>query len=108
MVFQIAELGIAHLAARVRADRFEDVLNRDVVILESSWRYGAAIDHEPRYVESCERHDGAGNGFVAAREGDHAVKEIAARDEFDGVSDYFSRDKRGLHAFAAHGDAVGD
>jgi len=46
MVFEILEFRIRHGAGRMFADRFEHVLNRDVVSLELSRHDGAAVDHE--------------------------------------------------------------
>ena len=68
----------------------------------------AAVEHEAGDVEAGERHDGGGHVLVAAGDADEAVEGVAAGDEFDGVGDDFAGDERGLHAFGAHGDAVGD
>ena len=68
----------------------------------------AAVEHQARHVEPGERHHAAGNRLVAAREGDHAVEEMAAGDELDRVGDHLAADERGLHALGAHRDAVGD
>ena len=108
VIFNVAELGVGHLAAAVSADGFEDVLNGDVVVPEIGRGDGAAVEHEAGNIEPGQRHDRAGDGLVAAGEGDDAVEEIAARDQFDGVGDHFAADERGLHALGAHGDAVGD
>ena len=69
---------------------------------------GAAVEHEAGDVEAGEGHDGGGHVLVAAGDADEAVEGVAAGDEFDGVGDDFAGDERGLHAFGAHGDAVGD
>ena len=77
VVLEDGEPRSAHLARGVRADGLEDVLDGDVVILEPAGRGGAAVEHHARHVEACERHHGAGDGLVAARERDHAVEEMA-------------------------------
>src|SRR5256885_1610660 len=35
------------------------------------------------------------------------VEQVPGRDQLDGVCDHFAADKGGLHAFRAHGDALG-
>src|SRR5690606_41809570 len=42
------------------------------------------------------------------RSADDAVEHVAAGDELDGVGDHVAANQRCLHAFGAHGDAVGD
>ncbi len=69
---------------------------------------GASVEHEAGDVEPAERHDGGGHVLVAAGDADEAVEGVAAGDEFDGVGNDLAGDQRGLHAFGAHGDAVGD
>src|SRR5206468_3623899 len=67
-VLELRELRIAHLPARVRADRFENVLDRDVVPVIPARSDGTAVEHESRKIEPRERHGGAGDGFIAADE----------------------------------------
>ena len=99
---------VAHLAGRVRADGLEDLLDRDVVPSETPGRDRAAVEHHGGHVEARERHDGAGDRLVAAREGDDGVEEVAATDELDRVGDHLAADERGLHPARAHRDAVAD
>ena len=111
--FEGFKAGVVDLAGSVRADAFEDVLNRDVDLLavgavEFSRSDGAAVEHHAGNIEAAEGHDDAGHVLVASADADEAVEEIAARDEFDGVGDHFARDQRSLHTLRAHGDAVGD
>jgi hypothetical protein len=107
-VLQRLEGLFAHAPGFVGADGFEDVLDGDVAIFKPAGGDGAAVEHEAGDVEAGEGHDGAGNGLVAAGEGDDGVEGVAAGDELDGVGDDFAADEGGLHAFGAHGDAVGD
>ena len=100
--------GIVNATRCVRADALEDILNRDVDSIQFAGRNGSAVEHHAGNVEAAERHDDAGHVFIAAADADQAVKEIAARDQLDGVGDHFARNQRGLHALRAHGDAVGD
>ena len=46
--------------------------------------------------------------FVAAANGDKAIKTLSADNGFNGVGDDFPRDQRIAHARCAHGNAVGD
>src|SRR4029453_14876500 len=46
LTFQGVEVLLAQLARRKGADRFEDVLNRDVVVVPPARRDRAAVDHE--------------------------------------------------------------
>ncbi len=102
------EAGVVELADGVRANRFEDILDGQILSVEMAGRDGAAVEHERGDIEPCERHHSAGHVLVAAGDGDEAVEEIPARDQFYRVGDDFTADQRSLHAFGAHGDAVGD
>ncbi len=85
-----------------------DLFGRAVGLGQFAGSDGAAVEHEAGDVEAAKRHDGGGHVLVAAGDADEAVEGVAASDEFDGVGDDFAGDERGLHAFGAHGDAVGD
>ena len=50
--FEGLELSISHSAARVLADRFVDILNRDGVTLELAWRDRATIQNESGNIET--------------------------------------------------------
>ena len=106
--FQCLEPRVGHIAVRMTADGFVDVLDRDGVAFKFAGGDRAAVKNEAGNIQTGQRHDAAGNGFVAADENDESVEEIAAGDEFDGVGDDLAADQRGAHAFRAHGDAVGD
>ena len=108
MVFQIFQLRIGHLAGRVLAHGFEDVLDRHVVALELSRHDRPAVEHQRRHVQAGERHHGSGNGLVTAGQGHDPVEEVSPRHEFDRIGDHLTADQRGLHAFRPHGNAVGD
>jgi len=110
------------LSGGVGSDGFEDLLDGDVDFfggtglgglavgadVEVAGSDGAAVEHEAGDVETRQGHDGGGHVFVAAGDADDAVEGVAASYEFDAVGDDFAGDERGLHAFGAHGDAVGD
>src|SRR5437773_367657 len=102
------ELRIGESAAGMRADRFVDILDRDGMPLELTGSDGAAIENQAGNVEASERHDAAGNGFVAANENDESIEEVAASDKLDGIGNHFAAHQRGAHPLRAHGDAVGD
>jgi hypothetical protein len=84
------------------------VLDRDVVPLELARHDRASVEHERREVQARERHDGAGDGLVAAGERHDRVEEVAAGDQLDGIRDDLPADEGGLHALRPHRDAVGD
>ena len=69
---------------------------------------GAAVDKDRRPVQARQAHDAAGHVLVAAADGNNAVVAHAAGDGFDGVGNDLARYQRVLHAFGAHGYAIGD
>ena len=101
-------LGAAHRARRVRADRLEHVLDRDVRILVAPGRDRAVVKGETGQVEPGEGHHGGRDRLVAADEADEAVEQVASHDELDRVGDHLARDERRAHALGSHRDAVGD
>ena len=107
-IFEQLEVAVDHPAGRVRADRFEHVLNRHLAAVELPRRNRAAVEHHAGHVQPRQRHDPAGNRLVAADQHDQAVEAVAARDELDRVGDHLAADERGAHALGAHRDAVGD
>ena len=92
----------------MRADALEDVLDRNVRAIQFSRRDRSAVEHHAGNVEPAESHDDAGHILVATADANQAIKEVAARDQLDGIGDDFTRDQRSLHPLRAHGDAVGD
>src|SRR5204863_4884744 len=78
---ELVQLGGAHPADRVRADRLEDVLDRHVFVAEASGGDRAAVEDETREIEARECHHGGWNRLVAADEAYEAVEQMAARDE---------------------------
>src|SRR5581483_8617057 len=80
------ELFICDLAGSMRADGFENVLNRDVddravSLLQLAGRNGSSEKHESRNIQPAHGHDGTGHVFVTTGDTNNAVKEIAARDQ---------------------------
>src|SRR5579883_3042219 len=67
MVFYVAEFGVVHLAAPMRAHGFEDVLNRYVMTLEFTGSNGATVNHQAGNVQPSKRHDGAGDRLKIGR-----------------------------------------
>src|SRR4029077_6238301 len=105
-LFELIEFRVVHLPDSVFADGLVDVADRDVLALEPSGHDRPAVDHETWDVHARERHDGAGDGLVAAADAYERIKEMPAGHELDGVGDDLARDERGFHAFGAHRDAV--
>ena len=106
VIFEVAQPRVAHLAGRVRADRFEHVLDRDVVALERARRDRPAVEHDARQVHPRQRHQRARDRLVAAAEHHHRVEVMAAHHQLDRVGDDLAADERGAHALGAHRDAV--
>src|SRR5580704_6388845 len=106
--FNFLQFLVTHLAARVCANGFKYILDGDGVAFELARCYGATVENQAGNIQTGERHDAAGNGFVATDKNDDAVEKIAAGDKFDGVRNDFTADQRGAHTFGAHGDAIGD
>ena len=106
--FQGLELRVRHSAASMHADGFEDILNRDGVAFELAGGDRTAVENQSGNIQSRQGHNAAGNGFVATDKDNERIKEIAARDEFDGVRDDFAADEGSAHALGAHGDAIGN
>src|SRR5208282_5491325 len=95
-------------AGGVRADSLEDILNGDVFAVVLSRGDGAAIENKARQVHARQGHGGRWDGLVATDDADGGVEELSAADELDGIGDYFAAHQRCLHAFGAHGLAIGN
>src|SRR3989442_9907263 len=102
------EVRMGESAAGMGADGFVNILDGDERPLELTGGDGAAVENQAGNVEASERHDAAGNGFVAADQNDESVEEVAASDKLDGIGNHLAADQRGAHPLRAHGDAVGD
>ena len=107
-LFELADFLFGHFARGVRAGRFEDVLNRHIVAVEMSGHDRAAVERERGNIQARESHHRAGNGLVAAADGDDCVERVRAHEQFDGIGDHFAGHERAFHAFGAHRDAVGN
>jgi hypothetical protein len=105
---ECVHLRAAHRARRVRADRLEDVLDRDVGSAVAPRSDRAVVEHQAGQVEARERHHARGNRLVAADDADEPVEQVPARDELDRVRDHLARDERRAHPLGAHRDAVRD
>ena len=105
---ELVHVGVAHRSGGGGADRFEDVLDRDVAVAEAPRRDRAVVEHEPRQVETRERHHRRRDRLVAADDAHEAVEQVAARDELDRVRDRLARHERRAHALGPHRDAVRD
>src|SRR5260370_35858475 len=66
--FEGLELRIGHSAARMFADGFVDVLNRDRVTFKLAGSNLATIQNESGNIEGRQGHDAGGNGLVATDE----------------------------------------
>src|SRR5207245_2225860 len=71
VVLQVLEISVGHLAAGVRPDRLEDVLNRNVAALELAGRDRAAIEHEAGHIYADQAHCSARDCLVAGDQDDN-------------------------------------
>src|SRR5271156_1203322 len=107
-IFEFAQLLLGHFSGGAGADGFEDILNRDGTAFEGAGLNRTAVERQGRDVQPRQSHDRARNGFVASANRHHRVKGVGAHKQFDRIGNYFARNQRSLHAFGAHGDAVGN
>ena len=68
----------------------------------------ATVDEDAGAVEARHGDDTGGHIFVATADGDEAIEAFAAHDRFDGIGDDLAGNEGILHAFGAHGDAIGN
>src|SRR5207302_910293 len=78
-------------------DCLEHVLNRDGSVVEHARLNRSSVEDQSWNVEPYQRHQGAGNGLVAADNRYEAIEEIAACDELYRVGDDFAAYQRGAH-----------
>ena len=83
-------LAVGDLARGVRANRFEDVLDRHVLAAIAAGCDRPAVEDQPGDVEARERHHCGGDRLVATDEADEPVEVVAARHELDRVGDHLA------------------
>ena len=108
LTLERVEISRGDRTGRVRADRFEHILDRHVAAVPLPRRDRAAVEHQAGDVETRQGHDRGGDGLVAADEHDQRIQEVAARDQLDRIGDDLAADQGRPHPLAAHGDPVGD
>jgi hypothetical protein len=96
------------LAGGVLAHGLEHADDVQVLALVLARQDGAAVDVDRRHVGAQHAHQAAGHVLVAAADHQHAVHPLALHAGLDAVGDHFAAHQRVLHAFGAHGHAVGD
>ena len=77
------QLLVINTTACVRAYRFEDRNDVDILALVFTGENGAAINENSRPVQTCQRHQAARHVLVATPDGDHAIEAFAGRDRFN-------------------------
>ena len=107
-IFERQQIGVAHLARGIRANGLEHILNGDVFAFVLAGGNRPSVEHEAGQVHACKRHGGRGDCLVATDYADRRVEKLSAADQLDGVSNHLATHERRLHAFCAHGLAVGD
>jgi hypothetical protein len=58
--------------------------------------YRAAVNHQRRQIKPGRRHDCAGNGLVAAGDGNDGSKPVGAHGQLNGIGDNFQSVYRAL------------
>ena len=107
-VFDLKQFVLAHLAGGNRADRFENLHQRNVSAFMPAGGDGAAVDSQAGDVDPHQGHDGGGDRLVASRDQDQAVEEMASGHQLDRVGDHLAAHERGFHALGAHRYTIGD
>ena len=79
-IFEFLEFAFRHFSGSARANRFEHILNGDVVIVKTSRHDRSAVERKGRKIQASERHHRPGNGFIASADGDNRVEGVAANE----------------------------
>ena len=90
------------------AHRFKNAHDVQVFALIAARQNGAAIDINGRYVGAQDAHHATGHVFVAAAHHQDTVHPLTLYAGFDAVRNDFATDQGVLHAFGAHGHAIGN
>ena len=69
---------------------------------------GAAIDHDGRAVQACQRHEGTGHVLVTADHGGYTVIPLGADNRFNTVGNQIAAGQGAAHAVSTHADAIAD
>ena len=88
-------------------DGLEDVLDRDVHVVDPAWEDRSGVDEGVGNIESDGGHHHAREGLVAPGQRDDPVEAFRVHHRLDGVGDHLAAHQRGPHALVSHRDAVG-
>ena len=106
------ELGIRVLAVGMFAHRFKHRNDIEIFFLplqrRATRQNRAAVNKHRRTVHTRHRHHAGRHVFVASADRHKAVHPFAADHRLDRVGNDLTRNKRVLHAFGTHRDAVGN
>ena len=119
------EFAVVDFAVGVFADGFEAANDIEIFISEAltavaaessfgedpgdaAGENRATVDEDAWAVEAGHGDDTGGHIFVATTDGDEAIEAFTAHDRFDGIGNDLSGNEGILHAFCAHGDAIGN
>ena len=108
IIFNFFQFRIRNFAGGAGAHCFKHILNTEFLAVQLAGQYGAAVENNAWDIQPKAGHGRAGNGFIASHQANQAVEHITTGGEFDGIGDEVARDKRGLHSFGAHSDAIGN
>jgi len=106
--FDVFEFFVVNNTSCASANGFEDVLNGEVFAFVVPRHDRAAIKHDARNIHPSEGHACCWDGFIASHQYNDAVEAVTFHGEFNGITNHFAGHKRGAHAFASHGDTVGN
>ncbi len=107
-LLDFAQVFVAEFAGGVFAHGFKHADDVEVFALVVAGQDGAAVHINGGHVGAQHAHEAAGHVFVAATDDQNAVHPLALHAGFDAVRNHLAADQRVLHAFGAHGHAVGD
>ena len=108
MALDAVEFLVGDLLGSMLADRFEDILDIELLTVEVAGECGPAVEEHGRDVEPSGGHDHAGERLVAPGERDHAVQTFTDHHRLDGVRDHLARDEGRAHPVMTHRDGVRD
>jgi hypothetical protein len=107
-LLDLVQVLVAHVAGGVLAHGLEHAHDVQVLALVAARQDGAAVHVDGRHVGAQHAHQAARHVLVAAADHQHAVHPLAADAGLDAVGNDFAAHQRVLHAFGAHGHAVGN
>ena len=107
-IFQSFQILVAHLARCVGTDRFEHILNGDVLAAKTARSNRPAVVDDARNIQSRQGHGRGWNRLIAADNRHNCVKHLSATNQLDRIGNQLAADQRRAHSLRAHCFAVGN